>query len=97
MLAPDRDAGAERNMAITAVFLFKSAPPKILVEAVRKFNASKRWNVVMEKVDTRKAEAFRISRVPAMLLYNHDGMETARVIGESNIVSTIEKLGVEDA
>ncbi len=78
--------------SVTAVFLFSKKPSPKLREALDALEDAQGWALVENVIDVKKSQAFRVVRVPAMILYNSSGIETARTIGEENIVSMLGKL-----
>jgi hypothetical protein len=81
---------------VTAVFLFSKRPSEELMGALSTIRTTQGWKLVEEKIDVKKANAFRINKIPVLILYNDVGIETARVIGDENIRSTVGKLVSHD-
>lgn len=51
------------------------------------------WRLTEEELTRTRAEAFRVIKAPALLLYNKAGDEIARVIGDVNIGKFVQCYG----
>lgn len=78
--------------SVTAVFLYSKSPSKRLSSVLQEIKNEETWKLVVDVLDVKKSESFRVVRTPVLLLYNEKGVETARVIGEEHIISNVRRL-----
>jgi hypothetical protein len=76
-----------QTASISAFFIHDTPPSKELNDALELVNP-KKWSLMRLTIDDPIAEAFRVVKLPTLILHNGDG-ESARVFGDQHIVEMI--------
>lgn len=65
---------------------------KELEVALGGMESSDKWVVVRLGIDTDIATAFRVVKIPSLIIYNSNSEETSRVFGAQNIIDMLTKI-----
>jgi len=82
--------GASEKMFPSVVFLYSQKPSDALRQALDRIRINTEVSYMEVPANTATCECFQRIRVPALLLYNVDGVETAAAVGTDSILSLIE-------
>lgn len=78
--------------SITAFCIYDKPISKELDVALGCMESSDKWVVVRMPIDIDIANAFRLIKVPSLIMYNSGNEETARFVGEQNIMDMLSKV-----
>lgn len=74
----------------SVVFLYNQEPSDVLRQALDQIRTHAEVSYMEVPANTATCECFQRIRVPALLLYNAEGVETAAAVGTDSILSLIE-------
>lgn len=81
----------QRNV-VTVFFIHDEEPDGSLLSALDTMHACEHWKLVRLRIDKDIATAFRVVKIPCLVVYSHDSEETARAVGTLNIQELITKV-----
>jgi hypothetical protein len=82
--------GTSEKMFPSVVFLHDQEPSAALQEALDRIRSNPDVSFAQVSANVATCECFQRIRVPALLLYNAEGVETAAAVGTESIMSLIE-------
>ena len=85
-------AATPKENCVTAAYIYEEPPTKDTVLALDNLESSEKWALLRLEIDQAIANAFRVVKVPTLVMYNSSNEETARVYGTQNIVDLITKI-----
>lgn len=83
--------GAAEVLLPSVVFLYDQEPSDLLRKALDRIKSDRSVQLHEVPATAVTCECFQRIRVPALLLYNSDGVETAAAVGDNSIISLIER------
>jgi hypothetical protein len=82
----------QQSKVVTVFFIHGEEPDDELASALDSMHSSEHWNVVRLRIDHDIAKAFRVVKIPCLVVYSQENEETARAIGNINIQELITKV-----
>lgn len=83
---------SQSNITAFYIHLGSEPTPKELEVALGGMESSDKWVVVRLVIDADIAKAFRVVKVPSLIIYNSQSEETSRVFGSQNIIDMLTKI-----